>query len=133
MKPASVAGGPAAAESKKSGTAVVKNAPPKETARIAVKPNFGNKPVSAKPVGPAPDTAPVAMAAGVAGVAAGVAAAGSKPKVAVAPAASGPVPVPAMTYEEPVSTTLTTALAGVLALLTWSTAGLLFASYLHYF
>jgi methylthioribose-1-phosphate isomerase len=45
------------------------------------------------------------------------------------------VPVPAMAatstqFQEEGSTTLTTVLAGVLALLTWGTAGVLIASYL---
>jgi hypothetical protein len=133
----------------KSGTTIVKSAPPKETARITVKPNLpatavragGNFPTAK----PAAGAVPVAVAAGaVAGaVAAKAAVAASKPattivkgstaKVVAAPkpVAAGAVPVPAMPvqYQEEGSTTLTTALAGVLALATWGTAGVLFASY----
>jgi hypothetical protein len=90
---------------------------------------------------------PVAKVAGVAAVAAGGAVAAravsaQKPattivkaagagKVAVAKPAAMPVAAStAPQYVEEGSTTLTTVLAGLLALLTWGTAGVLIASYL---
>jgi hypothetical protein len=158
MKPASAVPAPTGQQNPKSGTTIVKSAPPKETARITVKPNLpatavkagGNFP-TAKPAvaGAAPVAAAAAVGAAAGAVAAKVAAkpaVGNKPattivkgstaKVVAAPkpaaaSASGTVPVPAMpaSYAEEGSTTLTTALAGVLAVATWGTAGLLFASY----
>jgi hypothetical protein len=139
----------------KSGTTVVKTPPPKETARITVKPNLPPQPVragsnfpQAKPA--APGAVPVAAAvAGAAVGAAMVAKAVAKPtakpattivkaggaKVAATPvkavASSAPTPSVAAApsaYQEDVSTTLTTGLAGALAVLTWGTAGVLFAS-----
>jgi hypothetical protein len=140
----------------------VKSAPPKETARITVKPNLpatavragGNFP-TAKPAAGATPVAVAAAAGAVAGAVAAKAVAkpsgGSKPattivkagtgtaKVVAAPrpvaastSASGGVPVPEMPatqYQEEGSTMVTTVLAGVLAFVTWGTAGVLFASY----
>jgi hypothetical protein len=156
LKPAAALPGLAPIPNPKSGTTIVKSAPPKETARITVKPSLpptatkaagaGNLP-AAKPVAGA--TVPVAAAA--AGAVAGAAAVKATapkaakpattivktpatPKVAAAtikPSTAGasvPVaPLPAQ-YQDEASTTLTTALAGVLAVLTWGTAGVLFAS-----
>ena len=137
----------------KSGTTIVKSAPPKETARITVKPSLP----AVKPVGNLPVKPAVAAAAGAAvGAAAAaiakpaaakpVAKAADAPKPATTivktPAAAkvtpatvkpgpGAPPVPAMPaqYQDEASTTLTTALAGVLAGTTWITAALLAASY----
>jgi len=160
LKPVSSTPAASASEpSSKSGTTIVKSAPPKETARITVKPNLpaapvragGNFPTAKPAVGAAPVVA--ATAAGTAIVGAAVAAkavakpaGSSKPattivksgtaKVVAAPTVkptSASVPVPVMTsaqFHEEGSTTLTTVLAAVLALLTWGTAGVLIASYL---
>jgi hypothetical protein len=49
-------------------------------------------------------------------------------KPAAVSAGGAVVAAPAVTYEEETSTTLTTALSGALALVTWGTAGVLFAS-----
>jgi hypothetical protein len=107
----------------KSGTSVIKTAPPKETARITVKPSLpASATPSVKPVAvPAGEAAAVGAAAGAVAVKAGEA----KPKVvATAPAA---VPVPAMRFpeESEASTLYTTIAAGALAVLTWGTALLL--------
>ncbi len=142
----------------KTGTSIVKSAPPKETARITVKPNLpasppriGNFQPGAKP---AAGAVPVAAAAAVGAAvgAAAVAAKGSKPattivktgttkvttptvKTATAagtPVAAGGVPVPAMQFQEEPSTALTTGIAAGCAVLTWGTAGVLFASLFGY-
>jgi hypothetical protein len=137
--------------SSKSGTTIVKSAPPKETARITVKPNLpsptvraaGSFPVAkAAAAGAVPAVAAVAGAAVVAKAVAKPVAAGSKPattivktgttKVAqaiVKPTAAPSVAASSTQFREEGSTTLTTVLAGVLALLTWGTAGVLIASY----
>jgi len=138
--------------SKKTGTAVVKTAPPKETARITVKPNLppaavragGNFP-TAKPAAGAVPVA--AAAAAVAGTAVAVKASttpattvvktgAATARVAIAKPALGTaapavVAAPSTQFqEEEASTVLTTVLAGVLAVLTWGTAAILIASYL---
>jgi hypothetical protein len=157
MKPAAAIPAATGEVNPKSGTTIVKSAPPKETSRITVKPNqptaaprVSNIP-TAKPAAGAVPVVAAAAAGAVAGVVAAKAAApkpsvGAKPattivksgtaKVVAAPkpVASATVPVPAMpeSYQEKGSTTLTTLLAGGLAVLTWGTAGVLFASYLGY-
>jgi hypothetical protein len=150
LKPAASTPAGVTEPNSKSGTTIVKSAPPKETARITVKPNLpqaavraGNFP-TAKPV---PGAVPVAVAAGAAVGAAVAAKAVAKPTVKAADApkpattivktAAAPkvaaasvkpsaatVPVPAMPaqFQDEASTTMTTALAGVLAGLTWGTA-----------
>jgi hypothetical protein len=146
----------------KTGTSVIKSAPPKETARITVKPNLPNSPVRA--VGNVPTAKPVAaggagpvVAAAAAGAAVGAIGAApatvpvkpsAKPTVATKPAttiiksggattAKPAVNKPAVAvastssssaYEEPENTMVTTIVAGVLAVLTWGTAGVLIAS-----
>jgi hypothetical protein len=109
---------------KRTGTTAVKNAPPKETARITVKPSLPNRgtatPTVAKPV-------VAAGAAAAATVAAAGVASAPKPK----PAGTPPVAIMPGAFEEEKSTTLTTSLAGVMAVLTWGTAALLLASYLR--
>jgi len=127
--------------SSKSGTTIVKSAPPKETARITVKPSLPG----VKPVGNVPSPVKPAVAA----VAKPMAKAADAPKPAttivktpattkvtaptVKPAPGAP-PVPAMPtqYQDEASTTLTTALAGVLAGSTWLTAAVLLASYMSW-
>jgi hypothetical protein len=160
MKPSASVTSPPREVSQKSGTSIVKSAPPKETARITVKPNLPSpvrtaanlptvkapgavaaptpakpvvnetKPVTApaavsktavfvpKPVATAPATTP----AGATAVAATPAKPGAKPAVAVAPVA--------FPEENTGSTLWTTIAAGALAVLTWGTAGILFASYM---
>jgi hypothetical protein len=158
LKPVSATPAASASEpSSKSGTTIVKSAPPKETARITVKPNLpaspvragGNFPTATPAGGAVPAVATTAAATAVVGTAVAAKAvakpvASSKPattivkggaaKVVATPTVrSTAVPVPVMTsaqFHEEGSTTLTTVLAGVLALLTWGTAGVLIASYL---
>jgi hypothetical protein len=135
----------------KTGTTVVKSAPPKETARITVKPNLPASPARPGNIAPAAGAVPVAaVAAGAAVVAGAVAAAAPKPvakgtkpattivktgttkvptpsvKPAVVAAGGAVAAAPAMAYEEEGSTTLTTVLSGALAVMTWGTAVLLF-------
>jgi hypothetical protein len=152
LKPVSSTPASASEPSSKSGTSIVKSAPPKETARITVKPNLPAAPVRAAGNFPVAKPA-VAVAAGAAVGAAVAAKAVAKPGVASKPAttivktgtakvaaaavkpgaAPSAPPVPAMSttqFQEEGSTTLTTVLAGLLALLTWGTAGVLIASYL---
>jgi hypothetical protein len=150
MKPASTTPASASEPNSKTGTSVVKTAPPKETARITVKPNLpatavraaGNFPAAK----PAAGVVPVVAAAAV-GAAVAAKAVGSKPATtivktgaptaraaSVKPVTGTAVPAPAVAatptqFQEEGSTTLTTALAGVLAILTWGTAGVLLASY----
>jgi type IV secretory pathway TrbL component len=165
LKPVSSTPASTSQPSSKTGTSVVKSAPPKETARITVKPNL--PPTSVRPGGNFPatkaagGTVPIVVAAAGAAIAAKAAAkpassstpattivnAGSvtarvvtaKPVQGnaipgkavpgtVAPAVAETETSPQFQQEE--STTLTTVLAGVLALLTWGTAGVLIASYL---
>jgi hypothetical protein len=135
----------------KTGTSVVKGAPPKETARITVKPNLpsarpaGNLSPAAKPA-VAPSGVPIVAAAAAGAIAAKVAV---KPGVSSKPATtiiksggttkaavvkpSGSSGAVVTSYQEEGSTTLTTALAGGLAVLTWGTAGVLIASYMAWF
>jgi len=150
--PASISEPSSKTGTSKTGTSIVKAAPPKETARITVKPNLpaaavrvaGNFPIAK----PAAGGLPVVAAAVAAKAVAKPAFASSKPattivktgaaKVAsatVKPAAKTAAPAPAVAvtstqFQEEGSTTLTTVLAGVLAVLTWGTAGVLIASYL---
>jgi len=129
LKPSSAAPIAPVETNKKSGTAVVKNAPPKETARITVKPNFSSgapapaaRPTPSAPaVKPAGGAPPVVAAAGARAVATPSA---STPSAPIAP----PVSTVHFQEDEPVSTKLTTCLAGALAVLTWAAAGLLLAS-----
>jgi predicted RecA/RadA family phage recombinase len=134
----------------KTGTSIVKTPPPKETARITVKPNLPTPAV--RPVGniPVAKPAPVGMGGAVPVAAAAVAGAAIAPKPAGKPATTivkgvATAPRPAATvvkpttapavatsptqFQEEGSTTLTTVLAGLLAVLTWGTAGVLLASY----
>jgi hypothetical protein len=150
LKPASSTPAASPDPSSKSGTSIVKSAPPKETARITVKPNLpptavragGNFPTAKPVVGAVPV---VAAAAGAAVVAKTVAKPTSASKPATTIVKTGttkaagptvkPTAAPAMVatstqFQEEGSTTLTTVLAGVLAVLTWGTAGVLIASYL---
>ena len=157
LKPASSIPASIPEPSSKTGTSIVKTAPPKETARITVKPNLPPAPVRAAgnfPVAkPAGGAVPVVAAAAGAAVGAAVAAkafakpgvASSKPATtivktgsptarvaAVKPVSGVAAPVVAVAptqFQEEGSTTLTTVLAGLLALLTWGTAGVLLASY----
>jgi len=147
MKPSATNPALAPAQNAKTGTSVVKSAPPKETARITVKPSLPARVGNFAPPKPGDATVPVA---------AGAAAAASAPKPASKPATtiikSGgattaravakpgvavarPVAATAATtvYQEEPSTTLTTALAAGLAILTWGTAGVLIASYMALF
>jgi len=130
----------------KSGTTIVKSAPPKETARITVKPNLpsaGVRPVGNIPTAkPAAGAVPAAVASAV-GTTAVIAAAASKPSGATKPATTivksaattkvapatvkstaspDAVAVPVPQYQEEGSTMLTTAFAALLALFTWGTA-----------
>ena len=157
MKPLSAVPAPVPQPGSKTGTSIVKSAPPKETARITVKPNLpatavraaGNFPVAKAAAGAVPVAAVAAAgAAVVAKPVAKPAVAGAKPATTIVKTAAAPkvaaasikpavagtaaVPVPAMPaqFQEEGSTTLTTVLAAVLALLTWGTAGVLIASYL---
>jgi hypothetical protein len=132
---------------KKSGTTIVKTAPPKETARITVKPSLPSaRPVSATPavkasvpgVGASPATTPVSAPSAAKPVAkSAVVAAGSGPKVAAASGAAvvaagaGAVAAAPIVFQEdaPKSTMVSTMLALVLAVLSWGTALLLIASY----
>jgi hypothetical protein len=170
LKPAAAIPASVPEPGSKTGTSIVKSAPPKETARITVKPNLpqaavragGNFPSAAKPVPAAPGAVPVAAAAAV-GAAAGAAVAAkavaakpvpsgkpattivktaAAPKVASASVKAAPVAATATAtstapavatstqFRDEESTTLTTALAAGLAVLTWGTAGVLIASYL---
>jgi hypothetical protein len=157
LKPAATIPVPPPEANAKTGTTIVKSAPPKETARITVKPNLpaatpvraaGNIPTPR----PAPSTVPVAAMAAGAAVVAGAAAAipkpvakGTKPATTIVKTGTTKVPTPSVVpaavaaggaviaapsaaYEDEPSTTLTTVLSGVLALVTWGTAGVLFAS-----
>jgi hypothetical protein len=132
----------------KTGTSIVKTAPPKETARITVKPNLpasparvgnfqGGKPVAVGvPVAAAAVVGAVAPAKGSVKPATTIVKTGTTKvapvsvKTVAAAGDAGAVPVPAMQFQEETSTTLTTVLAGVLAVLTWGTAAVLAASYL---
>jgi hypothetical protein len=124
----------------KTGTSVVKSAPPKETARITVKPNLPGAP--ARPAGNFPVAKVAAGAVPVVAAGGAVAAKVSKPATTIVKSGvttprasvvkSSPSPAsaaPSTQFQEEGSTTLTTVLAGVLAGLTWGTAGVLLASY----
>jgi len=138
----------------KTGTSIVKTAPPKETARITVKPNLpvaavrapGNFPVAKAVAGAAPAVAVAAGAAVAARPVAKPVVAGGKPATTIVKTAGAPKvaaasikpsvataapPVPAMPaqFQEEGSTMLTTVLAAVLALLTWGTATVLILSF----
>ncbi len=109
----------------KSGTSVIKAAPPKETARITVKPSLPGtatpKPAAIPTVKPAAGAPVAAMAAGAAAGVAAVKATEAKPKAAAAPVATK-----AIAYEEPAANTLfSTIAAGVCCLVTWGTAAVL--------
>jgi hypothetical protein len=159
LKPASSTSASTPEPNAKTGTSIVKSAPPKETARITVKPNLpstavrtaGNFPIAKPTAGAVPV---VAAAAGAAVAGAAVAAkavakpgvASSKPATtivktgtttarasAIKPVAGTAAPAVAaapIQFQDESSTTVTTVLAGVLALLTWGTALVLIASYL---
>ena len=106
-------------------TQAVKTPPPKETARITVKPSLPSTGPRPAVAGSPPSVKPAVAAVAGAGAAVVAGAAVAK-KPDVVPVAG----IPAFNDEK--STTLTTVLAGVLALLTWSTAGILFASLQHW-
>jgi hypothetical protein len=120
LKPASAVPAVVAKSSDKTGTQAVKTPPPKETARITVKPSLP----TARPAGVA-NIAGVKPAVVAAGAAVPVVAAVATPgkKVAAVPVAGIPA------FEEEKSTTMTTAVAFALVLLTWGTAGILIASF----
>jgi hypothetical protein len=115
----------------KTGTSVIKSAPPKETARITVKPNLppgavragGNFPVAKAAAGAVPVVGAKPATTVVKTGTTKITAAAVKPTAARA-VATGPVE-----FQEEQSTMLTTVLAAVLAVLTWGTAGILLASY----
>jgi hypothetical protein len=113
----------------KTGTTAVKTPPPKETARITVKPSLPTaRPAVAAGVKPAVVVAGAAAATAAAATPAAKGTPVATPAVAVKKADAVPIAgIPA--FEEDKSTTLTTALAGALFLLTWGTAGILLASY----
>ena len=116
----------------KTGTTAVKTPPPKETARITVKPSLP----TARPAGAAVAVKPAVVAAGAAAAAgAVVAAGGAKPVAATPVSARKPDAVPIAgipAFEEEKSTALTTGLAAALMVLTWLSALILAAGYLHY-
>jgi hypothetical protein len=134
LKPAAAIPAAVSKGNEKTGTTAVKTPPPKETARITVKPSLP----TARPAGAA--AKPVVAVAGAAAAAgAVVAAAGAKPVVAtpgatpVAAKKADAVPIAGIpVYEEEKSTAITTGIAFTLMLLTWGTAGILAASYFHY-
>jgi hypothetical protein len=150
LKPASTTPASVPEPGSKTGTSVVKAAPPKETARITVKPNLPPTAVRTAVNFPIAKPAEGAVVAGVAAAGAVVAAkgVGAKPATtivktgttkvaspAVRPAVTTATPAFAETssqYQEEGSTTLTTALAGLLVVLTWGTATVLILSYLAY-
>lgn len=155
MKPVSATPAVLPEGNKKSGTSVIKNAPPKETARITVMPNLssgatpragvGNLPVAKPPAGGTGTTPVVGAAAAVAavgGVKAVTAApkpvSAAKPKTGAISTAGAPiaksksVPIKFQDEESTGSTMVTTMMAAGLALMTWGTAGLLLASVLQY-
>ena len=123
--------------SKKTGTAAVKTAPPKETARITVKPSLP----TARPAGGNLGGIKPVVAVGAAAAMAAAATPPATTPGAVTPAVATPaavtakktdtVPVAPMpvAYTEERSTLVTTVLAGCLALLTWGIAGYLFTNY----
>jgi hypothetical protein len=138
MKPSAATLAPTPPEpTNKSGTSIVKSAPPKETARITIKPSLpamGNVRTGTNipTVKPAVAGAVVAAGAGAAAVVAG-AKAGEPTAKAKTPAAQPAVPgLAPIQYDDANqgSTTVSTICAGVLALLTWSTAGILLYSYM---
>jgi hypothetical protein len=152
LKPVSSTPAVLPAQNPKTGTSVVKSAPPKETARITVKPSLPGAPVRAGanfPVAKAAAGAvPVVAAAAGAAVAAKPVSAkpvavGTKPATTIIksggttaratafkPNAATSAVATSTEFHEEGSTTLTTALAFALAVLTWGTAGVLIASYL---
>jgi hypothetical protein len=152
LKPAAATPAGAIPEAnKKSGTTIVKSAPPKETARITVKPSLPGsptvKPAGATPVKaatpgiatPAAATTPVNIpgAAPKPGAAPAKAAVVAGAPAVAKPAAAGTVkPVSAapvvLAEEGAESTMLTTCLAAGLMVLSWGTFGILIASYLNY-
>jgi hypothetical protein len=108
----------AAVPQSKSGTAAIKTAPPKETARITVKPSLPGTARVAPTVKAATPTAavagePAAMKAGAAAM------------KAAAPKPAGAVPVPAYIPEEEKSTVVSTAVAAALMVATCGTAVIL--------
>lgn len=146
LKPVSTSPAVLPAQNPKTGTSVVKSAPPKETARITVKPSLPGAPVRAGANFPvakvAAGTVPV-VAAAAAGAAVAAKPVSAKPATTIIksggttaratafkPTAVTPTAATSTEFQEEGSTTLTTALAGVLAVLTWGTAGVLIASYL---
>jgi hypothetical protein len=117
---------------KKSGTSVIKTAPPKETARITVKPSLpGARPVGASPM---PVAAAIGATAAAGALGAAAVKAGSSPAVKPADSKAKPAPAPNSSapatsagpikyVEEPQGSTLvTTLMAGGLAVLTWGIA-----------
>jgi hypothetical protein len=124
----------------KTGTSVVKSAPPKETARITVKPNLPG--TAGRPAGNFPVAKVAAGAVPVAAAGGAVAAKASKPATTIVksgvttartsvvkPSAAPAAAAPSTQFHEEGSTMLTTSLAGALMVLTWGTAVVLLASY----
>lgn len=154
LKPVSATPSVAQTESnKKSGTTIVKSAPPKETARITVKPSLPGtpsvRPAAAVPVTKAATPAPAVPAASTkpvdipnttakpavaAKTAVVIGAPVAKPTPGAVKAApiSATVPVAAFAEESAGSTTFSTVLSGILALLSVTTAGILWASVAGY-
>jgi len=129
LKPTSATPVPLAGTDKKSGTAVIKNAPPKETARITVKPSLPSLAAGAgQPIAKAATPSVATTVASVKGS-----------DAAKSRAATVPLGAPAtgsIRFEEPApaeSTTTTTILAGALAVLTWGIGLYLLGSAYGYF
>jgi hypothetical protein len=130
LKPASAVPAVLAKGNDKTGTQAVKTPPPKETARITVKPSLP----AARPAGAGNlvGVKPVVAAGAVAATAGALTPAAPATPAAVSAKKPDAVPIAGIpAFEEEKSTTLTTALAGALALMTWGTAGILIASYLR--
>jgi hypothetical protein len=154
LKPTSATSMTPVSGNPKTGTSIVKSAPPKETARITVKPNLptavragGNMPVAKAGAVAVPAAVAAAVVAAKAGEkpsskpATTIVKPGSavtvkgptvKPSAKPVSATSATTAASPAVYQEEGSTTLTTVLAGVLAVVTWGTAGVLIASYLNY-
>jgi hypothetical protein len=109
----------AAVPQSKSGTTAIKTAPPKETARITVKPSLPGT-ARVTPAAPTVKPATPAVAGGEPAVKAGTTA-----MKAAAPKAAGAVPVPAYIPEEEKSTLVSTLAALGLMVVTWGTAAIL--------
>jgi hypothetical protein len=121
LKPAATVPAPVAKSDSKTGTTAVKTPPPKETARITVKPSL-------------PSAAPRPVVAGAMAAGAGAAVVAAKAATPATPVAkkSDAAPIAGIpVFDDERSTKVTTALAGALMVLTWGTAVVLFLSYKH--